>query len=211
MRAILKMAAALFVAAVLVFTYLMQFHGLRLERDGSGIWPVLSFYKPDEHITAIEQNRAPATAPAPVAKADLAADVKPAALAAKPYWTGFRGPRRDGVYDEMPIMTKWPAGGPARLWRRPVGGGYASFVFGNGKAFTIEQRRSQEVVAAYELQGGREVWSHGWDASFQEAMGGDGPRATPVWNDGRVYALGAEGELRCLDAETGRRIWSRNR
>jgi outer membrane protein assembly factor BamB len=41
-------------------------------------------------------------------------------------------------------------------------------------------------------------------------MGGDGPRATPTWDEGRIYALGAEGELRCLDAETGQRIWSKN-
>jgi outer membrane protein assembly factor BamB len=65
-------------------------------------------------------------------------------------------------------------------------------------------------VAAYDLANGREVWSHAWDAFFQESMGGDGPRATPTWNDGRLYALGAEGELRCLEAETGRRIWSKN-
>jgi outer membrane protein assembly factor BamB len=41
-------------------------------------------------------------------------------------------------------------------------------------------------------------------------MGGDGPRATPTWHDGRVYALGAEGELRCLDDKTGRAVWSKN-
>jgi outer membrane protein assembly factor BamB len=41
-------------------------------------------------------------------------------------------------------------------------------------------------------------------------MGGDGPRATPTWDEGRIYALGAEGELRCLDAETGRLVWSKN-
>jgi outer membrane protein assembly factor BamB len=133
--------------------------------------------------------------------------VKPAI---KAYWTDFRGPRRDGHYDEMPILTEWPAQGPERLWRKPLGGGYASFVAANGKAFTIEQRRNQEIVAAYDLRNGREVWSHGWEAFFQESMGGDGPRATPTWHNGRVYALGAEGELRCLDAESGRRIWSRN-
>jgi outer membrane protein assembly factor BamB len=41
-------------------------------------------------------------------------------------------------------------------------------------------------------------------------MGGDGPRATPTWDDGRLYALGAEGEFQCLDAASGRRIWSKN-
>jgi outer membrane protein assembly factor BamB len=41
-------------------------------------------------------------------------------------------------------------------------------------------------------------------------MGGDGPRATPTWSDGRVYALGALGELRALDAATGRTLWRTN-
>ena len=49
-----------------------------------------------------------------------------------------------------------------------------------------------------------------WNAEFTEFMGGDGPRATPTWHEGRVYALGALGELRCLDATSGSRIWSRN-
>jgi outer membrane protein assembly factor BamB len=212
MRRLLKIIGGIILGAVLVFAYLVRFHGLRVERDGSGIRPVVSFYKPEEHIASIEQNRAPAPPPAPVqvAAPEVAPETGTRRGVSPPYWTDFRGPRRDGVYDEMPIATTWPADGPVRLWRRPVGGGYASFVFGNGKAFTIEQRLGKEVVAAYELDGGREVWSHGWDASFQESMGGDGPRATPTWNDGRIYALGAEGELRCLDAETGKRIWSKN-
>ena len=45
---------------------------------------------------------------------------------------------------------------------------------------------------------------------FHEMMGGDGPRATPTWADGRVYALGAMGELRCLDDATGRTVWRTN-
>jgi outer membrane protein assembly factor BamB len=77
-------------------------------------------------------------------------------------------------------------------------------------AYTIEQRREQEVVAAYDVASGRELWTHGWDASFVESMGGDGPRATPTWNEGRIYALGATGELRCLDAKTGKPLWGRN-
>jgi outer membrane protein assembly factor BamB len=69
---------------------------------------------------------------------------------------------------------------------------------------------AKEVVAAYSLDYGREQWIHGWDAFFQESMGGDGPRATPTWHEGRLYALGAAGEFRCLDARSGKRIWSHN-
>src|SRR6266567_3620133 len=190
MRAIFKVGAVALVAAVLMVLYLMRFQGLRIERDGSGIWPMLWFYKPEQPMAAIEPNRAtesveqPGAERAPTPPASAPNEAKPAATArttlAAAYWTDFRGPRRDGQYQEMPILTKWPPSGPPRLWRRPVGGGYASFVIANGNAFTIEQRRNQEVVAAYDMANGREVWSHAWDAFFQESMGGDGPSPNTV-------------------------------
>jgi outer membrane protein assembly factor BamB len=142
----------------------------------------------------------------PTDMSHLEASSKPA----RNYWTDFRGPNRDGVYDELMIQTSWAAGGLPQLWKQPIGGGYASFVIAEGRAFTIEQRRAQETVAAYDVETGRELWTHGWNAEFRESMGGDGPRATPTWHDGRVYALGAAGELRCLDAKTGKLIWNRN-
>ena len=91
------------------------------------------------------------------------------------------------------------------LWKQPVGGGYASFVVADGRAFTIEQRGRREVAAAYDLVTGRELWTSAWNALFQAQ--GDGPRATPTWHDGRLYVLGATGELRALDAATGRTLW----
>ena len=35
-----------------------------------------------------------------------------------------------------------------------------------------------------------------------------GPRATPAIADGKVYTLGAEGRLLCLDAGRGEVLWS---
>jgi outer membrane protein assembly factor BamB len=125
-------------------------------------------------------------------------------------WTDFRGPNRDGRYTATPIRTSWPREGLRRLWKQPVGAGYASFVVADGRAFTIEQRRNQEVAAAYDVQTGRELWTNAWTASFEESMGGDGPRATPTYHEGRVYVLGAEGELRVLDAAKGTLAWRRN-
>jgi outer membrane protein assembly factor BamB len=138
------------------------------------------------------------------------APVAPGTPGMRGYWPDFRGPNRDGRYTETAIRTDWPREGLPRLWKQPIGGGYASFVVADGRAFTIEQRRAQEVVAAYDVETGRELWTNGWNAFFQESLGGDGPRATPTYHEGRVYALGAEGEFRVLDAQTGSVVWRRN-
>jgi outer membrane protein assembly factor BamB len=131
------------------------------------------------------------------------------AHATRNYWTNFRGPNRDGNYEEMPVLTQWPATGLTPLWKQPIGLGYASFVVADGRAYTIEQRRNQEMVTAYDVNNGRELWKQGWNALYSDETG-DGPRATPTWDDGRIYALGATGELRCLDAKSGSVIWGRN-
>lgn len=212
--------------------------GYRFERGGSG-WPRFIAQSNEDvleadrarqrEITPDAAASAPVDKPSTVAAsasapasqtastsaptAQTASAVAPnaqTAVADKTEWTDFRGANRDGRYTAAPIRTAWPREGLRRLWKQPVGGGYASFVVADGRAFTIEQRRSQEVAAAYDIQNGRELWTNGWNASFEESMGGDGPRATPTYHDGRVYVLGAEGELRVLDAAAGTLVWRRN-
>ncbi|MDQ3171519.1 MAG: PQQ-like beta-propeller repeat protein [Acidobacteriota bacterium] len=152
---------------------------------------------------------APAGPNEPASPAQPVSSASPASPAASD-WPDFRGPARDGHYRAAPIRTDWPATGLTPMWKQPVGGGYASFVTAGGHAFTIEQRAGEEVVAAYDVMTGRELWTSSWTARFSETMGGDGPRATPTWAAGRVYALGGEGELRALDARDGRMLWRTN-
>ncbi|MGI9065091.1 MAG: PQQ-binding-like beta-propeller repeat protein [Pyrinomonadaceae bacterium] len=151
----------------------------------------------------------PTIPPGSTAAAAPGVSAPEAAHASKNYWTNFRGPNRDGRYDEMAVLTQWPAAGLTPVWKQPIGVGYASFVVADGRAHTIEQRRGQEVVTAYDLATGRELWKQGWNAVYSDSTG-DGPRATPTWDAGRLYALGATGELRCLDARTGAVVWGRN-
>ena len=197
--------------------------GLRIVFDGGG-GVHLAFIKSAERQAAeIEEHReaqraqAPPPAPAqpdsqigapsasPTA-APTAEKPSPAAVTASIHWTNFRGPDRDGHYRQQPVRTDW-GGALTPLWKQPVGGGYASFVIAEGRAFTIEQRGGRELAAAYDLVTGRELWTSAWNARFQHQMGGDGPRATPTWDDGQLYVLGATGELRALDAATGRTLW----
>ena len=154
-------------------------------------------------------NAASPVAAGSVATAPAAAGETAAAHASRNYWTNFRGPNRDGRYDELQVLTQWPASGLVPVWKQPIGVGYASFVIADGRAHTIEQRRGQEVVTAYDVATGREIWKQGWNAEYSDSTG-DGPRATPTWDEGRIYALGATGELRCLDAKTGAVAWGRN-
>ncbi len=204
----------------------MSATGYRLSVDGSGGMPR---FLTRSNIDTLEEDRArqrqlspavepvvPAAAVVQQAPPKAATQAAPTAATPQPSpdqpagWPDFRGPNRDGRYVAGPIRTTWPREGLAQLWKQPVGGGYASFVVADGRAFTIEQRRDREVVAAYDVQTGRELWTNGWSANFQESMGGDGPRATPTYDAGRVYALGAEGELRALDAAKGTVIWRHN-
>lgn len=174
----------------------------------------------EAHYAELEQHRekqaaeatpAVAESPSPSPSATVAASPSPGAEPAptRNYWTNFRGPKRDGRYDETTVSTNWPANGLPVIWKQPVGVGHSSFVIAGGKAYTIEQRRSQEVVAAYDVTNGHELWSQKWSAQYNDSTG-DGPRATPTWDQGRIYALGATGELRCLDANNGAVIWGKN-
>ena len=232
---ILKFIGLTLVAFVAIGAMLF-FLGLRVVMDGGGS-PHLRFVKSADaqaeeltrHREAQRSQGPPAAPGAPRPPAPAGADVSPATLekpalpivgippaargaAAEPAapWTDFRGSRRDGHYREQPILTDWPSGGLKPLWKQPVGGGYASFVIAGGRAFTIEQRGPQEVITAYDVATGRELWTNTWTAAFREMMGGDGPRATPTWFDGRVYALGALGEFRSIEAATGRTVWRTN-
>ncbi|MBA3296327.1 MAG: PQQ-binding-like beta-propeller repeat protein [Acidobacteria bacterium] len=227
-------------AVLVVTGGVLYLSGFRIVLDGGGGLHVAREKSPEQRAEKVARHReaqraafppaastppsAPATAgveasatPAPgppepsTAAPDTPALSTPAlSTPAPPYWTDFRGPSRDGHYRQRPVLTSWPAGGPKPIWKQPIGGGYASFVIADGRAFTIEQRGAEEVVTAYDVGTGRELWTNKWTATFQEVMGGDGPRATPTWHDGKVFALGGAGEMRTIEASTGRTVWRTN-
>jgi len=211
-RRVLFLLVALSVSGAILFAA-----GLRVVQYGSGGIHFAFTKSADARAAVIEKHReaqraqAPAppsvlpdpAAPAPHAPPS-AGKPAPATVTTSTHWTSFRGPARDGHYRQQPVRTDWGRA-LTPLWKQPVGGGYASFVVADGRAFTIEQRGRREVAAAYDLATGRELWTSGWNALFQEQ--GDGPRATPTWHDGRLYVLGATGELRALDAATGGTLW----
>lgn len=174
--------------------------GLTVEIRGvSGdLLPILAFRfspKVDEQLQADTQTADAATDSAGIPATDRD-------------YPRFLGPDGYGRLSGPQLKVDWTTHPPEELWRVEVGLGWSAFAVFNDYAVTMEQRGDREMVVCYNLNTGEIRWQHGDTMRHIDALGGDGPRATPTIADGRVYSLGAVGLLNCLDLASGRKIWS---
>jgi outer membrane protein assembly factor BamB len=116
----------------------------------------------------------------------------------------------------MVVSSKWPdrlSGDALRqLWRVELGPSYSGPIVGGGKVFTTATEDSKwEVVRAFELTSGKQVWETRWEGSmtvpFFAASNGSWIRATPALDEGRLYVAGMRDVLVCLDAASGDVVW----
>ena len=109
-----------------IVALLVALHVMEVEWRG-GFPPVLTSHKTKPNYDAVEANRTQQKTPVLV---------EIPAPGFTNFWTGFRGPLRDGHYTEQTIRTDWATRPPKLLWKQPCGGGYASFAVADGLAFT---------------------------------------------------------------------------
>jgi outer membrane protein assembly factor BamB len=140
-------------------------------------------------------------------------------------WPQWMGKNRDDVWAETGIVETFPPGGPTFLWRKPVHGGFAGPAVAGDRVYVADYVKSagddkpeptkrnnlqgQERVLCLDARTGAELWKHEYDCEYTIAYPA-GPRCTPTVEDGRLFALGAMGNLFCLDARSGSVHWSKN-
>ena len=141
-------------------------------------------------------------------------------------WPQWLGPQRDGVWRESGILEKFPATGLKFRWRVPVGGGYTGPAVARGRVFLMDRQLAKgatspanafargqipgsERVLCFNEADGKLLWQHEYACAYTVSYAA-GPRTTPTVHAGKVYTLGSEGNLVCLDAETGKPAWSRD-
>lgn len=126
-------------------------------------------------------------------------------------WPQYQGPERNGVSSETGLLLNLPKDGPPKLWEKAVGEGFSGPVIQGNRCILFHRVGDEEVVESLDASSGKEQWKYAYPTRYRDSYGkGDGPRATPVIAGGRVYTLGAEGTLHCLDLENGKRVWSRS-
>lgn len=137
-------------------------------------------------------------------------------------WPQYRGPNQDGCSTEN-VSLNWPAGGPKVVWKVPTPNGFSSFAVAGGKAF-IQVTRAiggapREICLALDAATGKELWcadvaagtyDGSGNAGTKDNSGGDGPRSTPTVGDGMVYVFTPDLVVHCLNAETGKPVWTKN-
>jgi outer membrane protein assembly factor BamB len=132
--------------------------------------------------------------------------------AATDEWPQWRGPNRDGISLAVGINKDWNRQKPALVWKIPMGRGFSSLAVAGGRVYTLDfDGQQHERVWCLDAGTGKVIWSYAYTADSRTG-GYAGPRATPTVNDGKVYTVGADGLLLCLDADAqsttvGQVIW----
>ena len=118
----------------------------------------------------------------------------------------WRPENRTGVSAETGLLKSWPAPGPTLLWSNlDLARGFSSPSFGPNTIYITGNTGSNDILFALDMNG-KILWQtvvgRAWTGSNSES------RATPTVEGNRVYTCSGSGDLACIDATTGKVIWS---
>jgi outer membrane protein assembly factor BamB len=124
-----------------------------------------------------------------------------------PQW---RGAARDGSASSFVEPKAWPAA-LTRRWKVEVGEGHATPIVIGDTVFVFTRIDAQEGVTALAVSTGQQRWRTSYPAPYSvskpaEAHGA-GPKATPLFHNGRLFTLGISGIVTAFDAKSGKQLW----
>jgi outer membrane protein assembly factor BamB len=123
-------------------------------------------------------------------------------------WPRFHGPHGDNISTETGLLRKWPEQGPKLAFvAKGIGEGFAGVTIADGLIYTCGNIDEKTVITALDLGGNIQ-----WQVDNGGAWTGEHPgtRGTPTIDGHRLYHESPLGEVVCLKAKTGERIWNLN-
>jgi outer membrane protein assembly factor BamB len=128
-------------------------------------------------------------------------------------WPQWRGPQRDGISQETGLLKAWPPEGPKLLWQvKDLGSGYSTPAVAGERLYVLSNRGADESVQALAAKDGKLAWSTrlGKVGNPDQQPSYPGARSTPTVEGQRLYALGSDGDLVCLETATGKTRWRKS-
>ena len=120
-------------------------------------------------------------------------------------WPQWGGPQRDCVWHEDGIVEKLPTDGLLpRVWSVEVAEGYSGPAVANGRVFLTDRIADGEFerLLCFNAETGQPLWKYQYYVRYSISYA-FGPRATPVVDGDRVYFIGAQGHMFCMNVEDG--------
>lgn len=127
-------------------------------------------------------------------------------------WPQWRGPQRDGTWNETGLIERFAKPELDIKWRAPIGSGYSGPTVAAGRVYVMDrvtEPQQKERIHCFDEATGQSLWTYDYDCVYSISYEA-GPRASVSIEEDRVYALGAMGHMHCLNAVTGAIIWQRD-
>jgi outer membrane protein assembly factor BamB len=129
-------------------------------------------------------------------------------------WPQWRGPNRDGISQEKGLLQRWPQEGPKLVWKATdIGSGYSTpAVVGDRLYLLASEGLENEFVTAISASDGKRIWSTrlGNVGQPNQMPNFAAARSTPTVEGDLLYALGSDGDLACLDTDSGKIRWRKH-
>ena len=135
-------------------------------------------------------------------------------------WTSWRGPEQIGISRETGLVAEWsPKGGAGSnlLWRSVPLATRSTPIVMKGKLYTLARHlpgtdREAEKVICADAATGKILWENIFNVFLSDV-----PAERVGWScvtgdpeEDRIYALGVSDLFQCIDAKTGKTLWSRS-
>ncbi|MGH9676632.1 MAG: PQQ-binding-like beta-propeller repeat protein, partial [Candidatus Acidiferrum sp.] len=129
-------------------------------------------------------------------------------------WPQWRGPHRDGNSAETGLLKEWPKSGPALAWHsKNIGDGYSTPAIVGDRIYVLSNTGlDDEYVQALAASDGKRIWKTtiGKVGNPKQYPSYPAARSTPTVDGDKLYALGSDGDLACLDTNNGKIEWRKN-
>ena len=121
----------------------------------------------------------------------------------------WRGPNRDGIYPDKNLLKQWPADGPKMLWSfEGLGTGQGSVAVANERVYITgipDTLTAEGFLFVFDIAG-KMLWKKSYGKDWTGIF--PGARSTPTVINDLIYLESGNGNVQCLNAKTGDKVWS---
>ena len=128
-------------------------------------------------------------------------------------WPQWRGNNRDGKWNEPNALKKFETEKLKPKWTAKISSGYTGPTVANGKVFVMDRKVEPvqtERILCLDASNGDHHWTIEYPCKYIAVGYTAGPRASVSVDNGKAYALGAMGNLHCVDVASGEITWKRD-